>query len=144
MTAPLQRPEWPRPAASTAVFRDGHVLLVQRGAATAMGGYWSLPGGHIEPGERAMDAARREVLEETGVTADIVALVGVHDALVTNRDGALTAHYVIAVHVARYRTGEPVAASDVAAARFVALDALSDYRLTEGAHDLIRRAAAMV
>jgi 8-oxo-dGTP pyrophosphatase MutT (NUDIX family) len=33
---------------------------------------WVLPKGHIEPGEGARSAARREVLEETGVTAEIV------------------------------------------------------------------------
>lgn len=33
---------------------------------------WSLPKGHVEPGEREEDAATREVLEETGIKGDII------------------------------------------------------------------------
>ncbi len=132
----LKRPEWPRPAASAAVFRDDGVLLVERGKG-AMRGRWSLPGGHIEPGERAIDAARREVLEETGVTAGLVGIVAVHDALIHDASGVLSAHYVIAVHHGLWVQGEPTAASDATAARFVKLGDLPSYRLTDGAYDLI-------
>jgi ADP-ribose pyrophosphatase YjhB (NUDIX family) len=38
---------------------------------------WSLPKGHLEAGETAQDAALREVLEETGITGNIVAPLGV-------------------------------------------------------------------
>jgi ADP-ribose pyrophosphatase YjhB (NUDIX family) len=38
---------------------------------------WSLPKGHIEAGETAQDAALREVLEETGITGNIVGSLGV-------------------------------------------------------------------
>ena len=51
---------WPRCGASAAIFRGAEVLLVQRGKG-ALSGLWSLPGGHIEPGERTQDAALREV-----------------------------------------------------------------------------------
>jgi 8-oxo-dGTP diphosphatase len=139
---PLKRPHWPRPAASTAVFRDGAVLLVQRGPTSAMPGLWSLPGGHIEPGERAIDAAQREVLEETGVSVEMLGLIDVHDVMIRNADNILTAHYLIAVHVARYLTGEPQAASDVTDACFVEITHLDHFALTPGARALIRRGAA--
>jgi 8-oxo-dGTP pyrophosphatase MutT (NUDIX family) len=41
------------------------VLLVWHNAS----GMWMLPGGHVDPGESPAEAATREVLEETGVTA---------------------------------------------------------------------------
>ena len=42
-----------------------HVLLVERGD-----GYgWAVPGGHVEPGESGLDAAVRELAEETGLDA---------------------------------------------------------------------------
>ena len=38
---------------------------------------WVLPKGHIEPGESSEDAAAREVLEETGVEARMIAPLGI-------------------------------------------------------------------
>lgn len=51
---------------AAAVIRDGdRVVLVQN--RWAIGTFWSLPGGRIEPGEAAVDAVVREVREETGL-----------------------------------------------------------------------------
>lgn len=130
---------WPRCGASTAVFRDDHVLLIER-AKGALKGLWTLPGGHIEPGESAKAAARREVQEETGVDADVRGLVDLHEVVLRQPDGALSAHYLIAVHWGLWRGGEPLASSDAAAARFVRIDDIEAYPLTEGAAGLIRRA----
>jgi ADP-ribose pyrophosphatase YjhB (NUDIX family) len=142
-----QRPYWPRLGASAAIFRNGAVLLGERGKG-ALAGMWSLPGGHVEPGERTADAARREIAEETGVRAEILGLVDLHEVIRQEVDGAsgerVLWHYVIAVHYGRWRGGEPAAASDCRAARFVALDALNSVPLTDGAEALIRRAAALV
>jgi ADP-ribose pyrophosphatase YjhB (NUDIX family) len=140
---PERRQAWPRCGASAAIFRDDAVLLIER-AKGALKGRWSLPGGHIEPGETASAAARREVFEETGVEAEIRALVDLHEVILRAGDGSLLAHYLIAVHCGRWRAGEPVAGSDAAAARFVPVADIDAYPLTDGAAALIRRAREMM
>lgn len=134
---------WPRLATSTAVFRGGTVLLGERGKG-ALAGLWSLPGGHVEPGEPIRVAARREIREETAVDADILGLVDVHEIIRREASGEVIWHYVIAVHYGVWRNGEPVAGSDCRQARFIALDELGSVPLTDGAEALIRRAARLV
>jgi ADP-ribose pyrophosphatase YjhB (NUDIX family) len=134
--------QWPRAAASAVVLRDRTVLLVQRSGSSA--GLWSMPGGHVEPGETAAAAARREVAEETGCEIAIVELAGVHDVILRAPSGALQAQYLLAVYAARWTAGEPTPASDCAAARFVPIERLADYPLTDAAPDFIERAARIL
>lgn len=134
---------WPRVATSTAVFRRNSVLLGERGKG-ALAGLWSLPGGHVEPGERVREAARREVNEETAVDVEILGLVDVHEIIRREASGDVAWHYVIAVHYGAWLSGEPVAGSDCRQARFVALDDLGSVPLTDGAEGLIRRAAQLI
>jgi 8-oxo-dGTP pyrophosphatase MutT (NUDIX family) len=46
--------------------RDGKILLLKR-AGGALSGEWFLPGGAVEPRELPEDAARRELIEESGL-----------------------------------------------------------------------------
>jgi len=130
----------PRPGASAAVFRGPQVLLVER-AKAPFAGKWSLPGGDIEPGESAREAARRELAEETGIDAELVGLADVAEVII--RDGGkLVAHHVIAVFYGRWLSGEARAGSDAAAVRWVPLEELGALALTEGTQAIIERAAA--
>jgi 8-oxo-dGTP diphosphatase len=54
------------------------VLLIER-AHEPYGGAWALPGGFVEEGERIVDAAARELAEETGVSTGELTLLGVYD-----------------------------------------------------------------
>jgi ADP-ribose pyrophosphatase YjhB (NUDIX family) len=118
------------------------VLLVER-SKPPLCGLWSLPGGHVEPGETAGAAAEREIREETGLDVEILGLADVHDVILRDAHGAISAHYVLSVFYGRWLSGEPLAASDSRDARFVPLAELDGYALTDGARRLIDRAAGL-
>jgi 8-oxo-dGTP diphosphatase len=75
--------EHPRPAVAVdiVVFHprpDGlHVLLIQRGLEPYQG-YWALPGGFVEIDEPLEETARRELEEETSLSAPLVKQVGAY------------------------------------------------------------------
>jgi 8-oxo-dGTP diphosphatase len=109
----------PVAAAGVVCLRGTEVLLIRRGAPPRLG-EWSLPGGRIEPGERAADAALRELREETGVEAELTGLLDVIDGFFPGR------HYLLIDYAARWVSGEPVAGDDAAEARFWPAEAALD------------------
>jgi 8-oxo-dGTP diphosphatase len=112
----------PRPTAGVVCLRGREVLLIKRGTAPRLG-QWSLPGGRIEWGETSADAALRELVEETGVVAELAGLIDVVDGIMTSREtGEITRHYVMVDYAARWLSGEPTAGDDAADARFFSLE----------------------
>ena len=93
----------------------GRLLLVRRGREP-LAGFWSLPGGRVEFGERLADAVARELLEETGVTA--ANLKPIDFAEVIDAGGA-AGHFVLVVFQGDFRSGTPIAGDDAAEARWV-------------------------
>lgn len=111
----------PVPTAGVAVREDDAVLLVRRGGGPSEG-YWTLPGGYLEPDEPAPAAAVRELREEAGVDAEAAALrlLGTHlrehagEAYYREQQVLLVRYVVDGEHV----EGEPTAGSDAADAQF--------------------------
>lgn len=61
--------------AGVAVFCGDNILLAKRiyfykGDPVPFGGYWSIFAGLVEPKEKLVDAAERELFEETGITIE--------------------------------------------------------------------------
>lgn len=118
---------FPRPALTADVVAlaaiDGarSVLLIRRGNEP-FAGQWALPGGFVDEGERPVDAARRELAEETGLHfGGVLDLVGVYGDPGRDPRGWT----VSAAYRAVLEGPEDVAgADDAAEARWFPLDAL--------------------
>ena len=142
-------PQAPR-AAVAVVARAGTTppkyALVRRSKPPGAG-LWSLPGGGIDVGESTMDAARRELREETGLengrwhahpftTADAI----------TDADGQVEFHYLIAETFCALSNAEPLEAGDDAGeARWWSLQDVE--RMDDVSGDcarVLRRAEALV
>ena len=119
--------QMPRLAASACIWRDGHVLIAQRAKPPV--GIWALPGGHVEPGETAQQAAIRELNEETGMTAGLDTLVGLFDIIRRDDGGNVTNHYTIACYTGLAGEGEAMPASDTMAVAWVRPEDLGRYQL---------------
>jgi 8-oxo-dGTP diphosphatase len=106
----------PVPTVGVICFRGSDVLLIRRGKPPRMGD-WSIPGGRLEWNEAVRDCGLRELLEETGVRAELLGLVDVIDGFFGDER-----HYVLIDYAARWIEGEPVAGDDAVDAQFVPIE----------------------
>lgn len=111
----------PVPTAGVAV-RDGDTLLLVRRGGGPSEGYWTLPGGYLEPDEPAPAAAVRELREEAGVDADAteLRLLGTHLRELAGKASYREQHVLLVRYVVdcEHVEGEPTAGTDAVEARF--------------------------
>jgi len=138
-TAPREYPDRPWVGIGCIVFREEAVLLVRRGKPPRIG-QWSLPGGAQHVGERAEEAARRELREEASIEVGQMALAYVFDAINQDQDGRALYHYTIIDFAAHWLEGEARAGDDVSEVAWALPHELADYDLTEAAHEAIAAA----
>jgi 8-oxo-dGTP diphosphatase len=110
-------PARPILAVSAAVFREGRALIIRRAQAPLLG-HFSLPGGGVEVGETLAAALARELIEEVGIEAEIVAFNRHVEAIYREGD-RIRMHFVITSFVARWIRGEPRLSDEVDAVEWI-------------------------
>lgn len=109
---PREFPNLPLVGVGVVVVREERVLLIRR-AKPPRRGEWSLPGGLQKLGETVFEAASREVMEETGITVQPLAVVDVVD-LIEWDEQRVRYHYTLIDLLAAFIDGEAVAGADAA------------------------------
>jgi 8-oxo-dGTP diphosphatase len=132
-------PQRPFLAVSAAIVRDGKILVVRRARAPAHGLY-TLPGGVVEVGETLVEAVAREVLEETGMTVEPVALAGFREAVARDAQDRVERHFVILCFAARWQAGEPVLNEELDEARWLDPAELAGLETTAGLAEIVATA----
>ncbi len=120
------------------VLKGDEVLLIRRGRPPKQG-EWSIPGGRQEFGETVRETARREVLEETGITCVDPRLVDVVDLIRPDGQG----HWTLVDFAADWVSGEPVAGDDAAEAKWVPLTEVGNLGLWTETVRIIRAATSL-
>jgi 8-oxo-dGTP diphosphatase len=121
------------------ILHRNRVLLVER-AKPPLEGYWSLPGGVLETGERIEQGVRREVREETGLVVKPLRVIEIFERILRDSSGQVEYHYVLIDYVCRVTGGVLKAADDVSRAEWVSRPELSRYKITEGTLPVIEKA----
>lgn len=131
-------PTHPQIGIGIVLLRGAEVLLIRRGRPPAIGA-WSLPGGRQELGETAEACARRELLEETGLLAGPLTLIGHVNSIHYDAAQRIEYHYTILDFGARYIGGTAVAGDDVTELAWVHPDNFDAYNLWAEARRIIHK-----
>lgn len=113
------------------IYEEDRILLVQRGKPP-LAGYWSLPGGAVETGERVEDALKREVFEETGLDVSVDSIATVFERIMPDESGRCEYHYLLVDFFCTIQGGEARPGDDSAAVSWFRISDLPSLPLTSG------------
>ena len=124
------------PAASVVIIRKSRFLLVERARPPAQGLY-AFPGGRAHPGETVENAARRELLEETGLTVENLQLLRRIDLDGSDPEHLVT--YRLHVFLAGKAAGTARAGDDAARLGWYSLEEMEAIPVTESTREFARQ-----
>ena len=130
MSRRRQYPAYPFVGLGILIEKEEKYLLIKR-AAEPDKGLWTVPGGLIEVGEKAVDAAAREVLEETGLVVEFGERLGVVDKIVHDDEDKVLYHFIIMFYSATPVSGELRAMDDALDVRWVTLSEFKENELSK-------------
>lgn len=107
--------------------RDGEILFVRKRRSK-----WNLPGGRVERGETPLQAAKREMAEETGLSFDRLAYVSQY-----RQDNVV--HFLFEARRALSKKPRPL--NEIDDCRWISRKALSKRNVREPIRDLLKRCA---
>ena len=136
---PRAYPERPILAVSAAIIRDGTVFIARRARGPALG-VWTMPGGMVEAGESLSDALKREIMEETSMAIEPVALAGHREVVVRDDAGRVSRQFVIMCFASRWVAGEPQLNDELDESRWLRPAQLPELKTTEGLSDIVAAA----
>ncbi|MCU6794275.1 NUDIX hydrolase [Paenibacillus sp. WQ 127069] len=77
---------------SVSIIRADKVLIIKENKPSVRN-KWNFPGGRIEPGEDILDAARREVKEETGYDVKLIGTTGIYNFISNTNNQVIMFHF---------------------------------------------------
>jgi ADP-ribose pyrophosphatase YjhB (NUDIX family) len=98
-------PERPIIGCLAVVRRGGKVLLAQRSLPPGVG-KWGFPGGMQELGETLFECARRELIEETAISAEPRSVLTAIEAIRQDEKGKIMTHFTLVCVLLDWRQGE--------------------------------------
>ena len=131
-------PRHPLLGVGALIFDGDRILMVERGGEP-LKGWWSIPGGLVEPGELLEDAICREVREETGLQVRPVHMLQIFERIMRDAQGAAEYHYVLMDYICQVHGGVLRAGDDVSRAEWVRRRDLKPMQITEGTLGVIEK-----
>ena len=124
----------PRITSAVLVEDNGKFLLAERNKEN-YNGYWVIPGGGVNFGEKIRDAGLRELKEETNLDVEIIKKIGYKEII--NVPGKY--HSIVFYYLAKPKHLNVKINDDVSKARFFTIDEIKNLKIAESVEWVLRK-----